>query len=312
MELEPTVMNIMPAMKLYGGLELGGTKTQVAIGFDDGTILVRETLPTGSPEDLLPLVSRFFTEHAARHGALAALGVGAFGPIVIDPRATGYGCLLETNKPGWSGFDLAGALRASCGVPVALTTDVGAAGVGEARHGALRGLDLGIYLTVGTGIGGAILCRGQPLPALLHPEMGHIALQRQAGDFAPSVCRFHENCAEGLVAGPAVLARFGKPLSAFHSTSEEVALVADYLGQLGANLVLTLSPQRIVIGGGVGAAPGLVAATRSALLAHLGSYVAQQVQSEGFLCAPMLGQDAGIIGALCSASLAASESPADP
>jgi fructokinase len=133
--------------------------------------------------------------------------------------------------------------------------------------------------------------------------MGHIALRRRAGDFAPSVCRFHENCAEGLVAGPAVLARFGKPLSAFHSTSEEVALVADYLGQLSANLVLTLSPQRIVIGGGVGAAPGLIPATRSALLAHLGSYVAHQVQMDDFLCAPVLGQDAGIIGALCNASL---------
>ena len=293
----------MPPKKLYGGLELGGTKTQVAIGYDDGTILVRATLPTGRPEDLLPLVARFFAENAARHGALAALGVGAFGPIVIDPQATGYGCLLETNKPGWSGFDLVGALRSSCGVPVALATDVAAAGVGEARHGALRGLDLGIYLTVGTGIGGAILCRGLPLPALLHPEMGHIALQRRTSDNAPSVCRFHKNCAEGLVAGPAVIARFGKPLSEFHAASEEISLVADYLGQLSANLVLTLSPQRIVIGGGVGAAPGLLAATRSALLAHLGSYGVSQVQREDFLCAPVLGQDAGIIGALCSASL---------
>lgn len=297
---------------LYGGVELGGTKTQAAIGYDDGTILVRETLPTGGPEDLLPLVARFFADNAARLGTLAAVGVGAFGPIVIDPHATGYGCLLETNKPGWSGFDLVTALRSSCGVPVTLATDVAAAGVGEARLGALRGLDLGLYLTVGTGIGGAILCGGRPLPALLHPEMGHVALQRRTGDDARSVCRFHENCAEGLVAGPAVIARFGKPLSEFHEASAEIALVADYLGQLCANLVLTMSPQRIVIGGGVGAAPGLLVATHSALVSHLGSYGVNHVHGEDFLCAPVLGQNAGIIGALCSASDATFRSHGNP
>ena len=287
---------------VYGGIELGGTKTLVAIGFGDGTVLVRETLSTGGPHRLVQDVQDFFAAHAERLGPLAGMGVGAFGPIVIDPTAPDYGCLLETNKPGWSGFDLLAALRADRQAPIRIVTDVAAAGVGEARLGALRAVALGVYLTVGTGIGGAILCRGKPLPALLHPEMGHIALRRQSGDSAPSICRFHDSCAEGLAAGPAVIARFGQSLSHFQVDGQEYALVADYLGQLCASLVLTLSPQRIVLGGGVGKAPGLIAATHAAMLVHLGGYAFDQVAAEKFLCAPELGQDAGIVGALCTAA----------
>lgn len=289
---------------LFGGIELGGTKTIVAIGPDDGTILARETFQTGTPQDLLPAIGQFFAEQSNSYGRIAALGVGAFGPIVIDPAANGYGNLLETNKPGWSGFDLCGGLESVCDLPVSLVTDVAAAGVGEARHGAFKGLELGLYLTVGTGIGGAIICRGEPLPALLHPEMGHINLQRRHNDAAPSACRFHHNCAEGLAGGPAIMARFGQSLSHFSPDSLELALVAHYLGELCANLVLAISPQRILLGGGVGKTPGLIAATHSALLTRLGAYAGSQVEASNFLCAPSLGQDAGIVGALCCATLA--------
>lgn len=288
----------------YGGIELGGTKTVVAIGPDDGTISARVTIPTGTPQDLLPVIGQFFAEQSNSYGRPAALGVGAFGPIVIDPTAIGYGHLLETNKPGWSGFDLVGGLQSVCDLPVSLVTDVAAAGVGEARHGALKGLELGLYLTVGTGIGGAIICRGEPLPALLHPEIGHINLQRRYNDAAPSACRFHHNCAEGLAGGPAIMARFGQSLSHFSPDSLELALVAHYLGELCANLVLAISPQRILLGGGVGKTPGLIAATHSALLTHLGGYAGAQVEASNFLCAPWLGQDAGIVGALrCATAL---------
>lgn len=284
----------MAERQRVGGIELGGTKTVLATGFADGRILARATLPTVAPEALVPQIAAFF----ATHGPVASVGVGAFGPIILSKDSPQYGHLLDTNKPGWSRFDLIGALEQACRVPVTLLTDVAAAGVGEARSGALQGFELGLYLTVGTGIGGAILLHGQPLPALLHPEIGHIALQRFAGDTAPSTCRFHASCAEGLAAGPAILARFGKPLSAYLPDSPEHALIADYLGQMCSTLVLTLSPHRIVMGGGVMQKPGLIASIRAAMIRHLGGYASIDVSADSFLCLPALSQESGIVGAL--------------
>ena len=284
--------------RLFGGIELGGTKTVLAIGTGSGKIIARRTVPTRAPEAVIADAATFFAEGGYR---LSALGVGAFGPIVIDRKAADYGQLCETNKPGWSGFRLTDALEQAIGLPVQLVTDVGAAGIGEARLGALRGQDIGIYLTVGTGIGGAIIVGGKVLPALLHPEMGHIALERVPGDTAPSTCNFHDNCAEGLAAGPAVAARFGKSLDHFAPDDPEFLMIADYLGQMCCHLVLTLSPQRIVLGGGVGGAPGIVPAAHRAMVRHLGRYGPVAVTDDAFLTTPALGQDAGITGALVCA-----------
>ena len=289
----------MPKSSLYGGIELGGTKTLVAVGRTDGVIVSRATLPTCAPDRLIPDILGFFE---AANCELAGIGVGAFGPIVIDPAAANFGQLLETNKPGWSRFDLVGALVEGLGRPVSLLTDVGAAAIGEAHLGALRSARLGVYLTVGTGIGGALVVDGKVLPAMLHPEMGHISLQRHPGDTLASTCRFHANCAEGLAAGPAILERFGQSLSHFVPGGPEHSLVADYLGQLCANLVFTLSPHRIVIGGGVGKTPGLLPQIQSAMLRHLGGYALSALDRPDFICSPELGQDAGIVGALICAS----------
>ena len=283
----------------HGAIELGGTKIVLAIGQADGRLIRRTAIPTAHPEQVMPEILGFF--QGSGH-ALVRLGVGAFGPIVIDPTATDYGRLLETNKPGWSGFDLIGALERGLRLPVSLVTDVGAAAIGEARLGALRDALLGVYLTVGTGIGGAIVHGGRVLSALLHPEMGHIALQRAGDDHAPSQCLFHPACAEGLAAGPAITARFGQTLSDLASGGPEHLLIADYLGQLCANLVLTLSPHRIVLGGGVGQTPGLLPLIAQGMLRHLGGYSADPIRQADYLRSPELGQDAGIIGALLCAA----------
>ncbi|MEY3702591.1 MAG: hypothetical protein RLZZ561_211 [Pseudomonadota bacterium] len=290
---------------LFGGIELGGTKVIAAVGRADGMIVSSRTLPTTDPVQLVEQLADFFKAQPQR---ISGLGVGAFGPVVLDPAATNYGRLLETNKPGWSGFDLVGALSKRVGVPVRLLTDVAVAGLGEAHFGALRGIDLGVYLTVGTGIGGAILCHGAPLPAMLHPEMGHLTLDRQEGDGVASTCRFHQNCAEGLAAGPAIMARFGRSLSECCPGGTEQQLIADYLGQLCAHLVLLLSPQRIIIGGGVGQTVGLIGATHQAMLSRLGGYATDGVINPDYICAPDLGQNAGVVGALICAQSAAERS----
>ena len=146
----------MPKKRLVGGIELGGTKSLVAVGYDDGTILERTSLPTIAPEYLIPQIAEFFRSHRDGIGQIEALGVGAFGPIVVAPKAQNYGKLLQTNKLGWSNFDLATAISSAIGLTPHIVTDVASAGIAEAALGALRGYDLGIYLTVGTGIGGAI------------------------------------------------------------------------------------------------------------------------------------------------------------
>lgn len=288
----------MADAKFVGAIELGGTKIVLAVGRSDGEVLKSVTVPTDHPNAVMPSVLEFFKSCGL---VLSSIGIGAFGPIVIDPAAPDYGKLLETNKPGWSGFDLAGHLSAELKLPLALVTDVGAAAVGEAHLGALRDSRLGVYLTIGTGIGGAIVLNGTVLPASLHPEMGHIRLQRGQNDVALSACRFHPDCAEGLAAGPAIMARFGRSLSHFDKGGSEHQLIADYLGQLCANLVLTLSPHKVVIGGGVGKTPGLIPEISKAMVEHLGGYCVGQADKPDLLTAPALGQDAGIVGALICA-----------
>jgi fructokinase len=284
---------------LLGGIELGGTKTVFAIGTVDGTILCRHSVATQNPAAVVADAATFFAESSYQ---IDALGVGAFGPIVVDANAECYGQLLNTNKPGWSNFDLIGALAEVIKLPTKLVTDVGAAAIAEARLGALKSCDIGIYLTVGTGIGGGIIANGSLLPALLHPEIGHITLNREAADWAPSTCQFHTNCAEGLAAGPAILARFGKTLSRFNAAEPEFALIAGYLGQLCSQLVMTLSPQRIVLGGGVSDTPELAAAVQAALVRHLGTYGPKELIGPGYICSPALGANAGVIGAMLSAA----------
>jgi fructokinase len=281
----------------YGGIELGGTKVNVAIGDGNGAIIAKAQIPTRDPHATLADIAGFFEAHVG----VEALGVGAFGPVILDPMAKAYGHLAATPKPGWSDFDLVGSLAQFFGGPILLQTDVAAAGIGEAQYGALHGIECGVYVTVGTGIGAAILVHGQPIPALLHPEMGHLPLVRLAGDGAPSRCPFHANCAEGLVSGPAIEARFGKSLSHFAVDGAEHALVADYLGQFCASLVLAISPQRIILGGGVGKADGICRAVSAAMLKHLNGYASLGLSLEGFIVSPALGDDAGMAGALALA-----------
>lgn len=280
---------------LIGGIELGGTKTVLATGWPDGMIVVRHTVPTRQPAELIPEIARFFAEQPL---AIEALAVSGFGPVVVNRKAADYGRLLDTNKPGWSGFDLIAALEETLRVDSALVIDVGAAAKGEARHVAFRDIKLGAYLTVGTGIGGAFVCRDELLPALLHPELGHVALQRELGDSAPSTCFFHASYAEGLAAGPAILARFGMSLDHFAPSDPQFRLIAGYIAQLCANLVLTLSPQRIVLGGGVMQADSLLESVRAAMVGHLGAYSPPGMADDEYLCAPALSDSAGIVGVL--------------
>lgn len=287
---------------LRGGVEAGGTKFVCVVGTSIDDVRAEARIPTTTPADTLPAVVRFFAEAARAHGPLAALGVGSFGPVDLHPASPTFGCITSTPKPAWAGTDVVGTIRRALGAPVAFDTDVNAAALGEWRHGAARDLDTFVYLTVGTGIGGGGLVGGRLLHGLVHPEMGHVRVPHDhAADPFPGVCPFHGDCLEGLASGPAMAARWGAPAETLDAGHPAWALEARYLALALHNIVCTLSPQRIVMGGGVMAQPALLPLVRAELTGLLNGYVqapALLERIDNYVVAPALGDRAGVAGAL--------------
>lgn len=301
---------------LLGGVEAGGTKVVCVVGTTIDDVRAETRIPTTTPAETLGQVVRFFENVAQAHGPLAAIGVGSFGPIDLHASSPTFGAITATPKPGWAGTDVVGTLRRACGVPVGFDTDVNAAALGEWRHGAARGLDTFVYLTVGTGIGGGGLVGGRLLHGLVHPEMGHLRVPHdRAADPFPGVCPFHGDCLEGLASGPALAARWGAPAEALEAGHPAWALEAHYLALALHNIVCTVSPQRIVIGGGVMAQSGLLPRVRAGLATLLNGYVqapAVVERMDEYVVAPQLGDRAGIAGALVlAAQRAGNERAAD-
>jgi fructokinase len=277
----------------YGGVEGGGTTFVCAAG-EGPDDLVTETIQTADPASTLGRVTSFFA-----HRDVAAIGLATFGPLDLDPASPGYGTVTAAAKPGWEDADVTAELR-TLGVPIAVDTDVNGAAIGEWRWGAAVGLDTFLYVTVGTGIGGGGLVNGSPLHGRTHPEMGHIRVPRHSEDEYPGGCRYHGDCLEGLAAGPAIAARWGLP--AEDLVVDLVAardLEAFYLGTAMANLTLTLSPRRIILGGGVMGMPGLLDATRTVMVDSLAGY--SEPDPEAYLVPPALPGRSGVLGAIAMA-----------
>jgi fructokinase len=283
-------------MTLLGGVEGGGTKFVCAVARND-RIVERTRIDTRDAVATYADVRDFFAAAAARHGAIEALGIGTFGPIELDPASPDYGRVTTTPKPGWRRASVLEAL-APLGLRIALDTDVNAAALGEWAHGAGQGCGTVTYTTIGTGIGVGVVRGGVSVMGMAQFEIGHIRAPRDpAADAFPGVCAYHGDCFEGLAAGPAVLARWGRDLSA--ATPEQVRLIAGYAGKLAALLALAHAPHRQVLGGGVSKAPGFLEATREAARAELNGYVAAlPCDLSDYIVAPALGDDAGITGAL--------------
>lgn len=287
----------------FGAVEAGGTKFICAIGDERGVLRNESRFPTADPDSTLERVYDFF-KAACGDVVLSALGVACFGPIVLDRQSALYGYIGKTPKTGWSNTDVAARLARDFGCPVGFDTDVNAAALAEHRWGAGRDVGNLAYVTVGTGIGGGVLIESTPLHGLMHPEVGHIRLRRHARDADfPGVCPFHGDCLEGLASGPAILARTGSELQYLDATHVQWEIEADYLAQLCAQLVLTVSPQRIILGGGV-IAPSLFPLVRRRMLYWLGGYVDRSeitAAVESYVVPPALGARCGVLGALCLA-----------
>ncbi len=291
-------------------METGGTKILCKVVDGAGAVLAEARSVTGAPQAAVEAIAACVTSALSPDRRLAGVGVASFGPIDLDSASPGYGRMLATPKPHWSGFDLLGALADRLDAPVGIDTDVNAAALAEQQMGAGRGVETVAYVTVGTGIGAGLVVAGRTLRGAMHPEMGHIRLQRRAGDDLPSACPYHADCAEGLSAGPAIRRRLGEG-PRLQDRAEVFALTSDYLAQLCEAIVLAWSPQRLILGGGVMDTPGLRASVHEGLCRRIRVYgPIRAVERDAYLAAPQLTH-AGLEGAVWMARRAAGLGDAD-
>jgi fructokinase len=276
---------------VYGGIEAGGTKWVLARATGPDDVRASEVIPTTTPAETIARAVSFFTAN----GAVEAVGVGSFGPVDLAE-----GRITTTPKPGWAGADVVAPLRDALGVPVVFDTDVNAAALGEHRWGAAVGLDTFCYVTIGTGIGGGVMANGRLLYGLVHPEIGHMRIPHdRLRDPFDGVCPFHGDCFEGLASGNALAARWGTRAEELPEEHEAWALEAEYLALGLVNVVSALSPERIILGGGVMKQAWLLPLVRERVVSLLAGYV------EGpEIVPPALGDRAGVLGAIELARLA--------
>lgn len=281
---------------LFAGIEAGGTKFVCAIGNEKGEILEKESFPTTKPDETMAKVIGFF-----KGKEFVAMGVGSFGPIDPDKKSETYGAITTTPKVAWTNYNIIDELDKHFNVPKAFDTDVNGAALGELTWGAAKGLDSCLYITVGTGIGAGAVVENNLVHGLLHPEMGHIFIRRHAEDTYEGKCPYHKDCLEGMAAGPAIEARWGMKGNELSNDHKAWDFEAYYLAQALVNYILILSPQKIIMGGGVMQQEQLFPKIREYVVELLNGYVQKDEISKNideYIVYPKLGQAAGTCGAI--------------
>jgi fructokinase len=289
-------------MTTFGGIEAGGTKFICAVGSGSDDITSEAHIPTTTPPETLKKTIEFFKGQAR---PVKAIGIGSFGPLDANINSPGYGHIMTTPKPGWSNMDILGEIQSSLDVPCGFDTDVNAAALGEHRWGAAQGLDTFLYLTIGTGIGGGAIVGGKRLHGMMHPEMGHMYIPHDRDrDPFDGICPFHQDCLEGLASGPAIKARWGGSGESLPGDHPAWKLEAHYLAIGLVNVIYALSPQRIIMGGGVMRQRHLFAMVRSEVKDLLKGYIqAPEILEhlDTFIVPPALGGKSGVLGAIALA-----------
>ncbi len=285
-----------------GAIEAGGTKFVVSIGDEKGNVIERVSYPTLDPHTTMKNVCDFF-----KGKEVEAIGVGCFGPIDPDKTSTTYGFITTTPKPGWANVNVVKMLKDELNVPIGFDTDVNVAALGEVAFGSAQGLDSALYLTIGTGIGGGAIVEGKLLHGLLHPEMGHMKLVKHPDDQYGGKCPYHGTCFEGLASGPAIEERWGKKAYDLRIDHPAWDLEAYYIAQALAMYIVTLSPKRIILGGGVMHQEHLFPMIHKHVQEMLNGYVQKNEiitdKIKDYIVPPSLGDNAGVCGALALASM---------
>jgi fructokinase len=280
-------------VSVYGGIETGGTKWECAIGTGPDDLRATATIPTTTPEETIGQVVAFFE----REGPVAAIGIGSFGPIDQKPGSVTWGHITSTPKPGWANTDVGGEIGRRLSVQVTFDTDVNAAALGEHRWGAAQGLDTFCYITIGTGIGGGGMAGGRLLHGLAHPEFGHMRIPHDRGrDPFEGVCPYHGDCWEGLASGRAIEARWGRPAAQLDGDDAVWMLQAHYLALGLVSVICVLSPERILLGGGVMRRPSLLPFVHREVEGLMNGY-----QETATIMLPALAPRSGVLGAIALA-----------
>ncbi len=288
----------------FVGIEGGGTKFNCIIANNPEEMFETIRIPTTNPNETLDQVIAFIKE-SSKNTHIKAIGVGTFGPLDLDKNSSSFGTITKTTKHGWSNFDILGKLKTAFSVPISVDTDVNAAAFGEYTWGAGQETDSLVYLTVGTGVGGGGILHGKPLHGLLHPEMGHLIIPLAISDSPQGICPFHNNCLEGFASGPAIKAIWGKPPEDLPKDHPAWDFEADVIAKGLMNIILTISPQKIILGGGVMKKPGLLDKIRNNVLINLNHYVQHSSITESiesYIVPPALGDYSGRYGAVALAS----------
>jgi fructokinase len=198
-----------------------------------------------------------------------------------------------------------GRLQRELNLPVYFETDVNAAAFGEYKWGAGQNLKSLLYLTIGTGIGGGSIVNGRLLHGFNHIETGHILLPRdKERDPFEGICPFHGDCLEGLASGPAIEKRWGKKAESLPADHPAWELETDYLAAGLVNFLLTLAPERIIMGGGVMSEPYLFPMIRKKVKKLLNNYIHLPEiidHIDEYIVPPLLGKHTGILGAIALA-----------
>lgn len=278
-----------------GALEAGGTKMVCAIGNEHGEIFDRISITTETPEITMPKLISYFADKD-----IEALGIGCFGPIDLNRNSKTYGFITTTPKLAWKNYNIVGAFKEALHIPVGFDTDVNGSALGEATWGITRGLENSMYITIGTGVGAGVITNGKLLHGMLHPEGGHLLLAKHPQDSFEGTCPYHKTCLEGLAAGPAIENRWGKKGFELADRREVWELEAYYIAQALVDYIMILSPQRIILGGGVMHQEHLMPLVREEVKRQLAGYIDTKEldQMEQYIVLPSLNDNQGIMGAL--------------
>lgn len=290
-----------------GALEAGGTKMVCAIGDEKGTIYEQASIPTTTPEETMPQIIEYFRTHGYADGQqLDGIGVAAFGPVDVKPASATYGRILDSSKLAWRQYPILNVLQDAFPIPMGLDTDVNGSCLGEVTYGAGRGLDSVVYITVGTGIGAGIYMDGRLVHGMLHPEAGHMLIAPVKGDETHCVCPYHTHCLEGLAAGPSIEKRWGKKAAELADCPEVWELESTYLAQAITNLIMVVSPQRFILGGGVMHQQQLFPLIRRKVVENVNGYIRtpEMADMDTYIVPAGGKDDQGILGALRLAQMA--------
>lgn len=285
----------------YAAVEGGGTKFNCAIFDRHRQIIAQTRIPTTAPKMTLDAVCEFFLTQREQGYLFSHLGLACFGPLDLDPQSSTYGAVTATPKENWSDYAIASHLSERLDCHVALDTDVNGAALAEYRWGAAQGAPVCIYVTIGTGIGGGVVINGQTLHGLIHPEIGHMLVPAPQG--IQGVCPYHGNCVEGLASGTAMAKIWHQAAQTLADDHRAWDIQAEVLAKLCHNLLVTFSPQRILLGGGVMTKPGLLRLVIDKTAATLNGYLVlpKDVSLEQIIVLPGLGQHSGLFGGLALA-----------